>query len=241
MALMAPAGPTREPYSPSGPQRDPQQFATITARSHHPGTPGAPSAPLVAVLGDVRLMCECVALILCADSIPAVLIDRNDSECLALRPEGVILILRVETSLDAALDFVERSWPGLSQLLLMTCSSPPARLRSRSVPVTRIEVQCPVDNLVSTVAAALEGRPGDWPPRDRQHYVAKRPQAWLTAREREVLEILASGSSIVAAATQLEVAPNTVRSHLASVRSKVGVSTTLEAVCLHRNTRLSRA
>lgn len=54
----------------------------------------------------------------------------------------------------------------------------------------------------------------------------------LTRREREVLDLLASGCDRRAIATRLYCSPETVRTHIRSVLSKLEVHSTVEAVAL---------
>jgi DNA-binding NarL/FixJ family response regulator len=59
--------------------------------------------------------------------------------------------------------------------------------------------------------------------------------AALTRREREVLACLAEGSNRRDLAEQLHMSPNTVRTHLQNLMSKLGVHSALEAVALTRS------
>jgi DNA-binding NarL/FixJ family response regulator len=70
--------------------------------------------------------------------------------------------------------------------------------------------------------------------RDRRRSVvlAGRGRVALTAREWEVVERLLRGASTSEIATELGVAPVTVRRHLGSVEHKLGVSTRAEVVAL---------
>ncbi|MBW2267144.1 MAG: helix-turn-helix transcriptional regulator [Deltaproteobacteria bacterium] len=54
-----------------------------------------------------------------------------------------------------------------------------------------------------------------------------RPEKWqsLTAREREVLQLLAEGETTPGAATLLGVSESTLRTHVEKMRNKLGVST----------------
>jgi PAS domain S-box-containing protein len=54
----------------------------------------------------------------------------------------------------------------------------------------------------------------------------------LTAREREVLSLLAAGTSTKDVATQLFISPSTVRNHIHNILAKLGVQSRLEAVVL---------
>jgi len=51
----------------------------------------------------------------------------------------------------------------------------------------------------------------------------------LTERERQVLQLLAEGSSGVQIAARLSISPNTVRTHVQSILTKLQVHSRLEA------------
>ena len=59
--------------------------------------------------------------------------------------------------------------------------------------------------------------------------------AALTRREREVLACLAEGSNRRDLAERLHMSPNTARTHLQNLMSKLGVHSALEAVALTRS------
>ncbi|HLI41136.1 MAG TPA: response regulator transcription factor [Streptosporangiaceae bacterium] len=63
--------------------------------------------------------------------------------------------------------------------------------------------------------------------------------AMLTPRERQVLACLAAGDPRNRVAERLNLAPNTVRTHLQNIMAKLGVHSALEAVALARD-RLER-
>lgn len=52
----------------------------------------------------------------------------------------------------------------------------------------------------------------------------------LTARECEILEVLASGQSVKEMARSLGISPNTVKSHIARVYEKLGVQRRIPAI-----------
>src|SRR5207249_380355 len=56
----------------------------------------------------------------------------------------------------------------------------------------------------------------------------------LTDREREVLELLGAGARPGTIATKLGISPNTVRTHIQNVLTKLGATSRLEAVTLLR-------
>jgi DNA-binding NarL/FixJ family response regulator len=69
--------------------------------------------------------------------------------------------------------------------------------------------------------------------------VASEPLAALTAREGEVLRAMVSGMSRQEIADQLDISSNTVRTHMQSILSKLGVHSSLAAVAMARRAGLS--
>ena len=67
-----------------------------------------------------------------------------------------------------------------------------------------------------------------------------RPPVSLTAREREVLQMVADGCPGAVVAQRLGLAPNTVAQHLASVRRKYGVRSSADAAAAARRQGLLR-
>ena len=78
--------------------------------------------------------------------------------------------------------------------------------------------------LCSTVLAVLAGQLAI--PRSIRH---RAPWSAFSSRERQVLELVASGSTNQQIASQLHLAESTVKSHLASSFRKLGVSSRAEA------------
>jgi DNA-binding NarL/FixJ family response regulator len=62
----------------------------------------------------------------------------------------------------------------------------------------------------------------------------------LTAREREVVDLIAAGLSNQAIAERLGLAPKTVGNHVSAIFLKLGVSTRAEAIVLARDAGLGR-
>jgi PAS domain S-box-containing protein len=58
------------------------------------------------------------------------------------------------------------------------------------------------------------------------------PAATLTAREREVISLLALGATGEEIADQLNISPDTVRNHVRSAREKLGAKTRAQAIAL---------
>ena len=92
-----------------------------------------------------------------------------------------------------------------------------------------------LDDLVGAVRAAADGELRLDPemlarlvPRLSRSYRA--PGADLTLREREVLRLVAEGMSTSDMAGRMFVSPNTVRNHVQSILTKLGVHSKLEAL-----------
>jgi DNA-binding CsgD family transcriptional regulator len=66
---------------------------------------------------------------------------------------------------------------------------------------------------------------------DEQPLADDRPA--LTAREREVLELVSEGNRNNEIAQELWVSPSTVRKHLENIYAKLGVNTRTAAVRVH--------
>jgi DNA-binding NarL/FixJ family response regulator len=204
----------------------------VAGKWHQSGLLPIPVGRLVAVLGDVRLLSESIALVLRAASMRTVVIDLDPAGQEGSRPDAVVLAIRQETVLDGALELVGRLWPGPMAVVLV---SPGIRNTGRALSSTikRLEIGAPVESLVRAISGALRGTPAN------ATVAAVRrdsgPQSlldFLTPREREVLRHLAAGYSAAHIAARLDIAENTVRTHLANIRSKLGVRSRLEAVRL---------
>lgn len=101
----------------------------------------------------------------------------------------------------------------------------------------------PLERLVSAVRRAAEGEillePGELAAllrgrreRDVQEAERRRIEASLTARERQILDLLAGGVETGAIAEQLHLAPSTVRWYVQIVLEKLGAHSRLGAVAL---------
>jgi len=95
----------------------------------------------------------------------------------------------------------------------------------------------PVNQFVSSIRAVLDGNvimpkhlarhaAGEKSPEEQQ---AAMLIGQLTDRERQVLQLLAEGMSGVQIAAQLSISPNTVRTHVQSILTKLQVHSRLEA------------
>jgi DNA-binding NarL/FixJ family response regulator len=101
-----------------------------------------------------------------------------------------------------------------------------------------ITKQTPLDELVPGVRAVLGGQivlphrlaPSPEGRRRSQNPMAALLASHLTARERDVLVLLAEGVNGAQIAHRLSISPNTVRTHVQSILTKLQVHSRLEAV-----------
>jgi DNA-binding NarL/FixJ family response regulator len=109
-----------------------------------------------------------------------------------------------------------------------------------------------VDDLIAAIREASEG--GTWIQPKVLTYLlgeltgasplqdaAQKVLATLTSRERDVLSCLADGLGRVEVAARLHVSTNTVRTHVQSILSKLGVNSSVAAVALARRAGPSSA
>lgn len=93
----------------------------------------------------------------------------------------------------------------------------------------------PLDELVAAVRTAAAGEimvSSDLLGRllNRLHHQYDRPASDLTAREREILQLIAEGLTNGAIATRLFISVNTVRNHVQSILAKLDAHSKLEAL-----------
>lgn len=89
--------------------------------------------------------------------------------------------------------------------------------------LARRDVRRPADrSMTDAVRSRWAGLPG--------LEARKAPVARLTARERQVAELLPSGATLAAIATSLHVSPNTVKTQTRAIYAKLGVRSRAEAI-----------
>jgi DNA-binding NarL/FixJ family response regulator len=69
---------------------------------------------------------------------------------------------------------------------------------------------------------------------EEEEQAARAPFTSLTARETELLHEVCKGATRAEIAERLAISPNTVRTHMQSILSKLGAHTTLEVIALAR-------
>jgi len=157
----------------------------------------------------------------------------------SLRPDVAIVDIALPD--DDGLSLSERlvrSFPDL-KVVVVTASSSPKWVNEtlRRGLHGFLTKDAPVASLADSVRAALDGRvlinqgltraaAGQPEPED-EHAALLADQ--LTEREREVLGLLAHGDSSDRIATELTMSPNTVRTHVQAILTKLQVHSRLEA------------
>lgn len=98
---------------------------------------------------------------------------------------------------------------------------------------------CPRDQFLLGVSVLLKG--GDWLPRGLMERLLRQlrrlrqpacPQARLTLREQEILELVRKGLPNAEIAVHLCLSPHTIKSHIHNLLRKIGASNRAEAVFL---------
>jgi len=160
------------------------------------------------------------------------LIDADLPRCVGVRVAGlirervpacgVVIVSSDDSSylLEQALDVGARGF--------VTKSSPLSDLLSVTRAVDRGETLIPPGMLGDLV--------GRWTQRHREQYEAVWLLSKLTKREREVLALLIEGAGTEAIARSLVISPQTARTHVQNILSKLGVHSRLEAAALFNDT-----
>ena len=213
----------------------------------------------VAIVDDHRFLAQTLALALQDADFDAVLIDPSDDVVLRIAQWAAAVVL-LDLNLEAELsgdDLIPLLSPDRA-VVVLTAETDQARwgecLLSGAVGV--LSKSSPLENVVAAVVAASRGesvvdevertswlRAADRERARRESDLA--PFRWLTPREEEVLAALLDGEPAVAIAERETVSEATVRSHIRSVLTKLGVGSQLQAVAHarragwapHRHTR----
>lgn len=202
----------------------------------------------VAIVDDHRFLAQTLALALQDAGFDAVLIDPADDVVLRIgqwSASVVLLDLNLEGEISGD-DLI----PLLSHdraVVVLTAETDDARwgecVLSGAVGV--LSKSSPLEDVVAAVSAAARGdavvsdaRRASWL-RAADHARARResdmaPFRRLTPREEEVLAALLDGEPAVAIAERETVSEATVRSHIRSVLTKLGVGSQLQAVAQAR-------
>jgi len=199
------------------------------------------SRPRVLLADDHRIVCDGLKGILAADFdvVGAVEDGRALVEAFKeLRPDVVVadVSMPLLNGLDAMLHILEID--PKAKVVLLT-GMPDVALATRAIRCGAggyVLKASAGEELIGALGEALAGRTYITPRiagevfqnvmegRGKEH----EPADELTAREREVLQLLAEGKSIKEAAAVLDISPRTVEFHKANLQDKTGFHTTAE-------------
>lgn len=202
----------------------------------------------VAIVDDHRFLAQTLALALQDADFDAVLIDPSDDVVLRVGQWGASVVL-LDLNLDGPVSGDDLI-PQLSRdraVVVLTAERDEARwgdcLLAGAVGV--LPKTSPLEDVVRGVRAAARGEPVvddaqrmRWLRAADRHRVESEsvlaPFRRLTPREEEVLAALVDGEPAVAIAERATVSEATVRSHIRSVLTKLGVGSQLQAVARAR-------
>jgi len=206
--------------------------------------PGSPDAPIsVLIVDDHLLFADVILRTLEGDGIEVIAAVATGAEALRVlndeRPDLVLLDLSLSdrSGLAVGQAITERS-PGTVVVALTALDDP--RLVEQAIRVGfrgYVSKDCRVSQLREAITQAMGGsvvvahpspRVGSRSSGSKTEGVALLADQ-LTQREREVLALLAQGTSSVDMARRLEISPNTLRTHVQSVLTKLQVHSRLEA------------
>jgi DNA-binding NarL/FixJ family response regulator len=148
-----------------------------------------------------------------------------------LRPQATIVYTDDPAAGPEAVAEIKCAHPDLKILLLCELVTPAVvrcaiEERAEGVVLTSDTVE----ETILALRNVLEGRavmPAGWQSASAQ---ADNPLATLSAREREILALLASGMSNKQIASHLTISSNTVKFHLRTIYSKLGVRNRVQAM-----------
>jgi DNA-binding NarL/FixJ family response regulator len=208
----------------------------------------------VAIVDDHRFLAQTLALALQDADFDAVLIDPAHDVVLRVRQwQAAVVLLDLNLERAVSGDELIPALSGGCAVVVLTAENDQARwgecLLAGAVGV--LAKSSPLEDVVTAVACAARGeaviddaqRMGWLRAADHQRAQTEStlaPFRRLTPREEEVLAALVDGEPALAIADRVTVSEATVRSHIRSVLTKLGVGSQLQAVAKARRAGWSR-
>ena len=166
----------------------------------------------------------------CHDSCPV-------AQCLAFAPDVAVVDQQSGNgSLASMVASLRAGLPATTILLLAEDATPETR---EAAAMSGCDGLVSKDGSPESLAVALLATRGDGtsaPSATTNNVAAPGRSLRLTVREREVLSLLAGGTSTAAIGQRLHIARNTARAHVQRVIEKLGAHSKLEAVAVARRT-----
>lgn len=211
---------------------------------------GADETITVAVVDDHLMVAEMLSLVITSqDDMRLVGVAHGVTEAIALVGAEEPRVLLMDFSLPdgdgiKAVSAIIERWP--STHVVMLSGSGTDDLLARA-----IEVGCvgyltkdrPVEDVLRAIRSAARGE-SLFSAAELSKLLGRLRQSpsqsaeWLTARELEVLKLLAKGHSTEGIANQLFISINTVRNHVGRILNKLGAHSKLEAVAIAARDKL---
>ena len=204
----------------------------------------------VAVVDDHLMLAEMLSLVISSqDDMRLVGIAHGVDEAIALvqaeQPQVVLMDFNLPDGDGiTAVRVINERWPSTHVIMLSGIDTDDLLERA-------IEVGCvgylvkdrPVEDVLRAVRSAARGELlFSAPELSRMLGRLRKPSSpsmeWLTARELEVLRLLAKGHSTEGIASQLFISVNTVRNHVGRILNKLGAHSKLEAVAIAARDKL---
>ena len=172
----------------------------------------------------------------------AVSITDSVARATRVQPDVVLMAGGTGPAVGAA---VRWFWPETKLILLTPEDGVSARIAALQAGASScVQMSCPGEDVLAAIRSVARGQTM-FTPQDIAELLAQQRRnesqaARLTAREREVLRLMADGTSSVELACRLGISYTTVRSHIRNLMAKLGAHSRLEAIVKARKLALIR-